>query len=95
MSNNPLTGIKTAFKSNAIEFISEYYKLENKEVPDFESLSSDKVLSIYSKEVKNLNAKLLMNRSKPSSKYFLTSLGKLYFLPKSSRIILDSIINNE
>lgn len=85
--------INTELNETAINFITEIFKLENREIPKFEKLNNDEILKIYGKTHNELNDKLMRHRHKPIDVEYLDELRYINscdVLPKSTKIILES-----
>ncbi len=89
-----IESVNVDFKSQAISFITDIYKLGNRSIPDFENIGNNRIMHLYSSELNNLNEKLMWSRNVPLPEGFVAGLCSMEHLPKSTRIILKSILNN-
>ncbi len=90
--------INSSFNETAKQFITYMFELDGKEVPVFETLSSDEILRIYSETSRELMDKLMWSRNKPLDSEYLDELlyiNSLGVLPKSIKIVFESLkVNN-
>ncbi len=86
--------INTDFNKSAKQFITEIFKLEKREIPKFEKMTSDGILKIYSETQLELLGKLMRQRQRPIDSKYLDGLLRINsrgILPKSIKITLESL----
>lgn len=86
-----LKQINQSFSDNARHFIADFYQLEGKPQPDFSNFGNDEINNLYGECVRLIIDKLMWHRNKPVPVDYLNKLKKMSSLPKSPKIILDSI----
>jgi hypothetical protein len=73
------------------DFIVFVYMNKLRKKPNFKNMSEDIFFSLYGEVLTEVNFELMQHRQKPVNDKFLTNLREFEGLPKSSKIILNSI----
>jgi hypothetical protein len=91
-TNEPLKiELQRDFNEKAVSFITDVFTIENKRIPSFKN--NDEVLGLYTKTLLRINDELMWHRNKPIESDRLKNLREIKSLPKSTRIILESLTN--
>ena len=83
--------VDSVFNDRRKEFIEFMNNLENKPIPDLASLPDSELQQLYGECVRSLTNKLMWIRNRPITGDYLNALKNSPVLPKSIKIILDSI----
>ena len=92
LHNYQIKKIDYDFHKTATQFLTDIYNLENKEVPNFFDLDCSEITKLYGNKVRELNLKLMWHKNDPVDAEFLCKLYEVKSLPRSTKIILKSIL---